>query len=81
MGEELWTKPWMTTHRSITMIDGKPSLTTGLTDEQISTLEEIASTLENGVVIYQQVLDHTGAKKNRAIIDYSGVDWDEHSGF
>ena len=81
MGEELWTKPWMTTHRSITMIDGKPNLTTGLTEEQVRTLEEIAGSLENGVVIYQQLLDREGGKKNRAIIDYTGVDWPEAEGF
>ena len=66
----------MTTHRSTTMIDGKVSLTTGLSDDQRKQLEDIAATLQNGVVLYQQILNSDGTKSNRAIIDYNGVDWD-----
>tara|TARA_B100000427_G_scaffold316499_1_gene311609 strand:- start:423 stop:635 length:213 start_codon:yes stop_codon:yes gene_type:complete len=60
------------------MINGKASLTTGLSDEQRKQLEVIAASLQNGVVLYQQIINSDGTKGNRAIIDYDGVDWDEN---
>ena len=57
------------------MIDAEPELTTGLSEEQEASLDRIAMQLENGVLLFQQVIASDGTKCNRVIIEYTGVDW------